>query len=145
MAFNLRRIRCLATQTTAIGFHLMNRAGAFRSIFAMWARLKLDLPLSPRSSASASAAVLLIFYLLPATYAPMILLDVKVRGYSSRSFLSCAAAKILASPLLLASRGYESAKRMSEAYRVALDYTQVNFRPPMFSRRDGPSIERTAR
>jgi len=42
MAFNLRRIRCLATQTTAIGFHLMNRARAFGSIFVLWARLKLN-------------------------------------------------------------------------------------------------------
>lgn len=47
MAFNLRRIRCLATQTTAIGFHLMNQAGAFGSIFALWARLKLDVPPFP--------------------------------------------------------------------------------------------------
>lgn len=47
MAFNLRRIRCLATQTTAIGFHLMNQTGAFGSIFALWARLKLDIPPSP--------------------------------------------------------------------------------------------------
>lgn len=42
MAFNLRRIRCLATQTTAIGFHLMNQARAFGSIFVLWARLKLN-------------------------------------------------------------------------------------------------------
>lgn len=42
MAFNLRRIRCLATQTTAIGFHLMNQAGAVGSIFVLWARLKLN-------------------------------------------------------------------------------------------------------
>lgn len=73
MAFNLRRIRCLATQTTAIGFHLMNRARAFRSIFAAWARLKLDLPLAPPATASAS----LVFYSLPATYASMILVDAR--------------------------------------------------------------------
>lgn len=78
MAFNLRRIRCLATQTTAIGFHLMNQAGAFGSIFALWARLKLDVPPStlppPRSPFSLSSARLssLILYLLPATYASMI-------------------------------------------------------------------------
>lgn len=50
MAFNLRRIRCLATQTTAIGFHLMNQARTFGSIFAFWARLKLHLPLAPPRS-----------------------------------------------------------------------------------------------
>lgn len=89
MAFNLRRIRCLATQTTAIGFHLMNRARAFRSIFAAWARLKLDLPLAPPASASAS----LVFYSLPATYASMILvdargLDVRSSGASLRRFVA---------------------------------------------------------
>lgn len=74
MAFNLRRIRCLATQTTAIGFHLMNQAGAFGSIFALWARLKLDIPLLPPFPLLFSfirCLSLLILYLLPATYASM--------------------------------------------------------------------------
>lgn len=55
------RIRCLATQTTAIGFHLMNRRPerAFRSIFAAWARLKLDPTPAPAT---------LVLHSLPATY-----------------------------------------------------------------------------
>jgi len=70
MAFNLRRIRRLATQTTAIGFHLMNQTGAFGSIFALWARLKLDVPsrppppaLSCRSLSSASVPPILAHFI----------------------------------------------------------------------------------
>jgi len=70
MAFNLRRIRRLATQTTAIGFHLMNQTGAFGSIFALWARLKLNVPsrppppaLSRRSLSSASVPPILAHFI----------------------------------------------------------------------------------
>lgn len=70
MAFNLRRIRCLATQTTAIGFHLMNQAGEPSEAFLRcglglnWTSPSLSLRIRYRLSS-------LILYPLPATYASM--------------------------------------------------------------------------
>lgn len=132
MAFNLRRIRCLATQTTAIGFHLMNRARAFGSIFALGARLKLDLPLAPPPT----AAALLIFYLLPATYASMILLNAGEKR--SPLHLCTLLRRCVAEPF---HRVIDSCRRLSRKARIVRrrggstrdDTGQVNFQGETFS------------
>lgn len=145
MAFNLRRIRCLATQTTAIGFHLMNRARAFGSIFALGARLKLDLPLAPPPT----AAALLIFYLLPATYASMILLNAGEKR--SPLHLCTLLRRCVADPF---HRVIDSCRRLSRKARIVRPprrFYAGRHRSGKFSRRDvlargdKASIDGTAR